>query len=252
MKNDITYPRPLLAGQHNFRDLGGIPVAGGRKLKSGLLFRSGDLHSITALDVEFLEAINLSMIIDFRSQREREVRPNREIKTVKEVCHLEIHDEPREKAARFVEMNNKEGLDQLLVEEYPRIIQHYRDQYRQFFTEIQTTLNIPLVFQCSAGKDRTGLAAVFLLTSLGASREDILADYYATNYYAQAHAYEIIGLINNNGHNGELMRPLLEVRPEYLAAGLKEIDLQSGSLQNFVLNELKADAGLLQAKFLES
>jgi protein-tyrosine phosphatase len=252
MNHENNYKPPILSGQHNFRSLGGIPAAGKKKIKEGMLFRSGDLHSITDADVVLLEQMNLSMIIDFRSQREREIRPNREINTIRKTCHYEIHDEPRERAAKYVEIRNEEGLNQLLVDEYPRIIKNYKGQYRRFFSDLESTSLLPLVFQCSAGKDRTGLAAIFLLTALGVPREDILSDYYATNHYALAHATEIIGIINKKGYNGELMRPLLEVRPEYLDAGIREIESHSGNLMDFVVKELKADVVRLRDKFLEN
>jgi protein-tyrosine phosphatase len=108
-----------------------------------------------------------------------------------------------------------------------------------------------LVFQCSAGKDRTGLATIFLLTALGVGKEEILNDYYHTNIFAQAHAREIIGILNSDGHNGELMRPMLEVRQEYLDAAFLAIHERYGDLENFVFRELKAEPGLLKERFLE-
>ncbi len=252
MNNNNVYKPPILEGQHNFRGLGGIPGAGGMKIREGILFRSGDLHSITDQDLKILEEMNISLNIDFRSKRERDFRPNRTIPTIREVRHLEIFDEPRDKAARYVEAGNAKELDQLLVDEYTRIIRTNKQEYRQFFTILQSPELMPLFFQCSAGKDRTGLAALFLLTALGVERELILDDYYATNHYARAHATEIIGLINKKGYKGELMLPLLEVRPEYLAAGIREIEVHSGSLEKFVVSELGADPSFLREKFLEN
>jgi protein-tyrosine phosphatase len=242
---------PVLSGQHNFRDLGGIPAIDGRLIRRGLLFRSGDLHSITDEDIITLTHLGLAMIIDFRSPREYEKRPNREIPDVKEIMHLPIYDAPRDLAAKYVEENNEEGLKQLLIYEYERIILHYTAEYHQFLYEVAHNPNVPLVFQCSAGKDRTGLATIFLLTALGVGKEEILNDYFHTNIFAQAHAREIIGILNSDGHNGELMRPMLEVRKEYLDAAFLAIHERYGNLENFVFRELKAEPGLLRERFLE-
>ncbi len=248
--NNDVYPLPILSGQHNFRDLGGIPSAFSGHILPGLLFRSGDLHSLTDEDVARLEKMGLSMIIDFRSDSERQKRPNRLIRTVKEILLLPIHDEPRALAADYVRENNADGLNGLLVLEYSRIIRNYVDEYRQFIHALSHSPNLPVVFQCSAGKDRTGLAALFLLTALGVEEDEILRDYYATNHYARAHATEIIGMLNDDGYNGEIMMPLLEVRPEYLEAGLSEISKSHQSLDNFVFRVLQADSLKLRQRFL--
>ncbi|HZX62142.1 MAG TPA: tyrosine-protein phosphatase [Bacteroidales bacterium] len=242
---------PVLTGQHNFRDLGGILTNDGKRISPGLLYRSGDLHSITDEDLKTLTQLGLAMIIDFRSPREIEKRPNREIPGVKEVKHLPIYDAPRDLAARYVEESNEEGLKQLLIGEYERIILHYTAEYRQFLHEVVHNPNVPLVFHCSAGKDRTGLATIFLLTALGVGKEEILEDYFRTNIFAQAHAHEIIGILNNDGHNGELMRPMLEVRQEYLDAAFLVIHKRYSNLENFVFDELAANPELLQERYLE-
>lgn len=242
---------PLLSGQNNFRDLGGIPTKDGRSIKSGLIYRSGDLHSITDEDVITLTHLGLVMIIDFRSSREFEERPNREIPGVREIKHLAIHDAPRDLAFKYVGESNEEGIKRLLVDEYSRIVLHYTYEYSQFLYEIAHTPNIPLVFHCTAGKDRTGLASIFLLTALGVGMEEIIKDYFLTNIFAKAHMHEIIGLINHNGQNGELMRPMLEVRQEYLDSAFSTIQEHFGALENYVFGELGADPELLKKRFLE-
>jgi protein-tyrosine phosphatase len=241
---------PLLAGQNNFRDLGGIPAKDGRIIKPGLLYRSGDLHSITDEDIGTLKRLEIAMIVDFRSAREYEHRPNREIPGIKEVKHLSIYDAPRELAAKYIDENNEPGLKRLLIDEYKRIVLNYTAEYRQFLFEAANNPNIPMVFQCSAGKDRTGLATIFLLTALGVSMEVILKDYFLTNTFARAHAHEIIGILNNNGHNGEIMRPMLEVRQEYLDSAFSTIQEHYGTLENYVFRELAAETGVLQRRFL--
>jgi protein-tyrosine phosphatase len=248
----LTQPfTPILSGQHNFRGLGGIPTKDGRRIRSGLLYRSGDLYSITDDDIKILKDLGLSLIIDFRSQREYEKRPNREIPGVREVIHFPIYDAPRELAVQYVGESNGEGIKQLLIDEYARIVLQYTKEYRRFLFEVANNVNVPLVYQCSAGKDRTGLATIFLLTALGVEMEEVLKDYFLTNIFAQAHVSKVIGILNNDGHNGELMRPMLEVRQEYLDAAFTAIDLQYGDMEKFVFRELGADKDLLRSRFLE-
>jgi protein-tyrosine phosphatase len=242
--------RPILVGQHNFRDLGGIKTKDNKTIKPGLLFRSGDLFSITDDDIAVMQKLRLKMIIDFRSEREFTKRPNREIPGIKEIKHLPIYDAPRELAAQYLDEGNANGIKHLLVDEYARIIVQYTDVYRQFLTILAQTPNVPLVFQCSAGKDRTGLATIFLLTALGVDPDVILKDYFLTNIYAQALAVEIIGKLNNDGYNGEIMRPMFEVRQEYIDSAILTINLHYGSLGNYVFEELHADKEVLRRRFL--
>jgi protein-tyrosine phosphatase len=249
-ENRLEYPAPLLEGQHNFRDLGGLRTNTGRRIRPELLFRSGDLHSLTDEDIRILEKLKISVVIDFRSPKEREIRPNRSISTVKEIILLPIHDAPRQLASEYVRTNNGSGLEMLLVKEYERIIQNYIPEYQKFLSILATHPDTPVLFQCSAGKDRTGLAAFFLLTAMGIREEDKLRDYYATNHYARAHADEIKEILRRDGHDGELMQPLLDVRPEYLASAFAQIERSYGDLQNFVLKILKADSGRLMSRYL--
>lgn len=242
---------PILSGQHNFRDLGGTSTIDGKSIRHGLLFRSGDLHSITDDDIKTLTHLGLAMIIDFRSPREYEEWPNREIPGLKEIIHLPIYDAPRDFSAKYVEENNEKGLRYLLIDEYKRIILHYPGEFRRFLKEVAHNPNVPLVFLCSAGKDRTGLATIFLLTALGVGKKEILNDYFRSNVFAQTHARKIIGILNSDGHNGELMRPMLEVRQEYIDAAFAAIQERYGNLGNFVFRELKAEPELLRERFLE-
>ena len=241
----------LLQSQPNFRDLGGIVTKDGRKLKSGLIFRSGDLHSLSDEDIRLLEKIGLATIIDFRSERERTWRPDKLISTVKNIYHITIPDAVRDLATEYMEQNNVEGLESLLISEYRRMVNIQHKRFAEFMNILATTDDLPLVFHCAAGKDRTGLAAIFLLTALGVRNSVILDDYYATNRYNEKYAEKMIGKIKEMGLKGDLMRPMLEVRPEYLEAALDEIDNEFEGIDNYIKNVLKADVNSLKNRFLE-
>ena len=100
---------PILEGQHNFRDLGGLPASEGLVTRSGLLYRSGDLNSITDNDVDVLERLGLAGIIDFRSVRERLNRPDRWIPSVREIKNIAINDSAREQALVYLNNNDADG-----------------------------------------------------------------------------------------------------------------------------------------------
>ena len=244
--------QPLLSFQQNFRDLGGIPAKDGRKVKPGLLFRSGDFYSLSPDDIGRLEEMRLATIIDFRAIREITGRPDKTIRTVKEIIEINIHDAAREQSQKFLSENNAPGLENLLIGDYTRMIRNHQPDFRKFLDIVANTVNLPLVFHCAAGKDRTGLAAVFLLSALGVDMEHIREDYMATNKFAAVFIEKIIKKVNDSGLNGAILRPLLEVRAAYLDAALEEILNYSVSLDAFVTDILKADKKKLQEKYLEN
>src|SRR5437588_10808562 len=84
---------------------------------------------------------------------------------------------------------------------------------------------VPLLYHCSAGKDRTGWLSAVLLSVLGVDRETILADYLATNEYSRATNRAILDAMRARGRQAypELMMPLFEARREYLAAACAEV-----------------------------
>jgi protein-tyrosine phosphatase len=242
---------PILEGQHNFRDLGGLPAGNGFVTRHGLIYRSGDFSSLTDKDIAVLENIGLTRIIDFRSERERMKRPNRLIPSVRETIHLSINDSSREKAMEYFARNDAASLENVLINDYRRIIQENQEEYRQFLSELAFSPHLPVVFHCAAGKDRTGLAAVFLLTALGVDFDSVFDDYVASVIHNAALTAKLINKINARGHNGETIRPLLEVKKEYLDAALDEIRENNGDLHGFVVNNLQADVARLQERFLE-
>jgi len=240
----------ILASQPNFRDLGGIDTVDGRKVKPGLLFRSGDFFSLTPEEIRNLEEMEISTIIDFRAHREIAARPDKPVGTVKKIIHIDIHDAARDRAEKFLEENNAVGLETVLVHDYVRMVNNHQHDFRRFLEILTNTSHLPLVYHCAAGKDRTGLATVFLLSALGVQIQHIWDDYMATNLYAESSTQKIIRKVTESGLNGEILRPLLEVRKEYLEAALNEIEYKYNNLKYFVIEVLKADCEKLQERYL--
>jgi protein-tyrosine phosphatase len=242
---------PILLSQLNFRDLGGISATGGRKIRPGLLFRSGDLHSLSDDDVAKLEALGLATIVDLRASREIEKHPDRNIATVRSHIHLGIHDTAREVAEMYLAANDAAALEQVLVNDYRRMVTDHIMEFRKFLELLATTGDLPLVYHCAAGKDRTGLATVFLLTALGADYGVILEDYLATNEYNRLYIEKFLRKITETGLNGAILRPMLEVRESYLQSAINEIDRRFGGLNEYVEKYLRADIGELRVRFLQ-
>jgi protein-tyrosine phosphatase len=240
----------ILKSQLNFRDLGGIPTSDGRVVKPGMLFRSGDLASLSDEDIRFLESINLAAIIDLRAQREVDHRPDKKIGTLVDYIHLGIFDAARDEVETLLQKEDAAGLANVLVNDYRRMVNMHHAEFRTFLHTLSVTQSLPVVFHCAAGKDRTGLAATFLLTALGVDLETIRKDYLVTNHYILPYINRIVEKVHARGQNGTLLKPLLEVRNDYLDAALEEIDQRYGGLHRFVTETLRADVPVLQERFL--
>lgn len=188
--------------------------------------------------------------MDFRSDREILKRPDVPIAGLKNYLHFPIEDAAREKAMQLFNDRNAAGLKDLLVEDYRRMVTDHADAFRNFFSAVAQQDNLPLVFHCAAGKDRTGLAAWFLLAALDVPEEIIREEYLATNVFSKSFADKIVKKTSENGFNGEIIRPLLEVRDEYIDAALEVLENEFGGMKNFLEMELQTDMIGLQEVFL--
>ncbi|MFH1160832.1 MAG: tyrosine-protein phosphatase [bacterium] len=244
------FPVILLTNAPNFRDLGGIRTEDGRRIKHRLLYRSGDLARLSPADIKTMEAIEIRMIIDFRSDREVIKYPTPAIGTVAENKRIPIADSAREEAEIMMAEQNALGLATLLVRDYRRMINDHADNYREFFRVLTTTDQLPLVYHCAAGKDRTGLATYLLLRALGVNDKEARHDYMLSNLHLKDLAEKVIRKVTEKGNNGEILRPMMEVRCEYLDAALKHIDAKFGNLNHFLGHILKADRTSLKKRYL--
>jgi len=249
--NDSPNGSPFLEKQPNFRSLEGIPAAGGRKFKKNMVYRSGGLGWLDEADLRKLEQIGLALVIDFRSDRELADHPSKPIPGLKKTLRIVIADEARDRAMNFLENNDAEGLEKVLITDYSRMIRKDSERFADFFRILEQTTDFPLVFHCAAGKDRTGIASVLLLSALGADLETVKKDYFMSNERLKSYAERFIRQINEEGKNGEIIRPMMEVRPEYLQSALDEIDRSFGGMSRYLFEVLKVDSELLKAKYLE-
>ena len=181
-----SYERALpLEGGQNFRDLGGYPTEDHRHVRWGLLFRSGSLHGLTPADFAYLKTLGLRTEVDFRSTQERAAEPS--VWPAGEAPRILADDYDFAILGRH--MTNLQDMtpDELqakMVEMYPLILDQFNGQYRRLFEQLLAG-NAPLAFHCSAGRDRTGIAAALVLTALGVPRETVIQDYLLTNRYFQ-------------------------------------------------------------------
>jgi len=234
-----------LDGGHNFRDLGGYRTAGGRLTKWRKLFRSGSTSSLSAAGYERLSTLELKAICDFRSTSERERNPNelprlgvltywaRDYNQSLGNLHALLssqHTTPQEARETMLEIYR--GLP---VEQAPA--------YRQLFRLLAED-EVPLVFNCSGGKDRTGLAAALILSALGASDDVVLEDYLLSNTALGAgqpdKGYAALKI------SAEVARVIGGTSADFLDAAFGAIRAMSGSVSGYLREELGVTPDMLE------
>lgn len=248
-----------LNGVANARDLGGLPLPGGREIRKGCLIRTGRLSDMTEQDFHILEEkYKVTEIIDLRNEQEIKEHPDPRLSHAvfhhlpllpcetdgisREDCgeNLENH------ALRLANRYRGGAAERLLRRMYPDMIQNTFciKQLHNFFQLLLTHETGALLFHCTSGKDRTGLCSALILRILGASWETVLSDYLFTNYQVQTYRDELCGRLRLLGAEEEAVRQIYileSVRAEYLESCMAAIEKLYGSFELFVSGPLGID-----------
>ncbi|GGG21181.1 protein-tyrosine-phosphatase [Caldovatus sediminis] len=175
--------RIALEGCTNLRDLGGYRAADGRRVRFGRVFRSASLARLTEGDLDILCTLGIRTICDLRGREESAAAPSRLPPRDPPALHaLSIEPTVGASLADMLARGQATGEDVLglLRRAYEAYATEHLHRYRAMFALLEDAARVPLLFHCSAGKDRTGFGAALVLTALGVPRETVIADYLAT------------------------------------------------------------------------
>ena len=242
------------AGGTNFRELGGYEADEGKHVKWGQIWRGIPTCKLTGeADRAKLDALGLRLILDLRSVEEAKKEPDYvpDGARLVQICGLCAEDGHEIAFAPG-------DIDRLMASapegyDVPRVLYRRMLTGNKAFKELFRALEAgetPILFHCSAGKDRTGVAAMLILLALGASDETICADYAQTNVCRRAeieavmqeHADEIAADPSCRNHYYRMAG----VSPEAAPFVLGTIRSQFGSAENY----LEAEYGLTPARLM--
>ncbi len=248
-------------GIHNLRDYGGYAAADGARVKSGLLFRSGQHMEASDADLALIDSLDIRTIIDLRGTSERMSFPCRRHADFD--AHVIAFDgetsnsPPHEGGGGAIEMTAEKARNRMLAV-YTRMPVNPAmiDMFSRYFNALDSRDGGSLV-HCFAGKDRTGIAASLLLHVLGVHRDDAVAEFLRTNDAPTREILERQSLPRMEAHYGaiepEALRNLMGVLPEYIATYFAEIERDHGSIDAYLAQTLGVDEARkarLRARFL--
>jgi protein-tyrosine phosphatase len=236
----MTVPTPAAAqvpSVMNLRDMGGIATASGQRIAPGRLWRSSHFAELAPSDAPAIEALGLRCVIDLRGALERERAPSRLAQPALRELHLPI--EPRAMGAlrdlRAAGAVDEQALAAIMREVYRRFVRQHASVFANFLRLLgDDTTPLPLVFHCTAGKDRTGWAAALTLLALGVPREAVIADFMQSN-----------GRWRMQGEAADWAL-LASVRADYLACAFEEIERGWGSTDAYLSSALGQDEAARQ------
>lgn len=243
-----------LQGSSNFRDLGGYPAAGGKRVKWGHIYRSADISKLTDSDLQALQSRHVALVCDLRGPQEVAQAPDRLPPGARRV-ELPAGSEKIDPRALLSGGQNV-NRDSLMRAVYTNL-SFFPAKYKPMFDEL---LALPtdeaMLFHCTAGKDRTGIGAALVLSALGVPRQTILQDYAATDIYWQAGREQSLQRMSQAGLSAEAInayRPLMAANPAYLAGTFAAIDQQYGSVDKYLAQAMDLTPkklAALRAKYL--
>ncbi len=170
-----------LQGGINFRDLGGYQNRQGRSVVWRRLFRSGHLALLTDEDLVQLEQFGVTEVHDFRRREEQERNPSKPI-SARFVADYQMYVGSLSLFWQYLNSGELTAATahELVVSSYRDCIDDVIPAYRKLFRHLLANRDHASLFHCSAGKDRTGMAAALILSALDVPRQIIIEDYLLT------------------------------------------------------------------------
>ena len=234
---DQPYVVPLKGGS-NFRDLGGYRTADGRTVRQRTVFRSAHLGGLTDEDRSALGQLGVRTIVDLRGVNEAAETPHLIDGVDCRVVGAHIEPQLGDKIRNAVADGS--ATPHLMMQ---FLTDHYRDYprrcapgFRTLFTTLTDGTRRPLVFHCTAGKDRTGFASALLLSLLGVPWDTVMDDYLRTNELWTGHIGRYTEL------DIDTRAAIVEARTPYLEAAFDVVRQDFGGPEVFAEKALGLDA----------
>lgn len=221
-----------IEGMSNVRDLGGLPTRDGKKVKAGVVVRSDNPKGMTEQGhIDLMTVVGPRTMIDLRI----EVEVEHDGYTIKDES-VTVVNFPMLPLSGVTPEQIEAGAFDNLIDDYMGQIEINADSVLSALRIIASSDQHPILYHCTAGKDRTGIVSAMLLDILGVEHETIAADYHLTT----ENMLPIIERIRNAPvykENGLAYAPawIFSSDPETMLAFLERMTAKYGSAESWAL-----------------
>lgn len=245
-------------GIPNVRDLGGIALSNGRRVKRGLVFRGSALNGATPADMRKLSSVHgVKTVIDLRCGWELEAKPNATHPEIRSM-HIPYFDQEIVGVdyTQAAQGTKKVGNDFACDPDHfyramanPLTVGQMRKALHTVFDEAR--VGTPVYFHCSGGKDRAGILTVLMLSILGAHEDEIMNDYLFTNVSRDKEYDKLLQrflkFTDGDVEHADRLVKDHRARPENIWAFKEAVDSEYGSFEAFIERELGFDEAAREA-----
>lgn len=228
-----------MEGAYNFRDAGGYRTADGKEVILGKVFRSDAIDKLSEKDLKIFKDKKITTVVDFRGVEEaKKAQDKLPQNTNYLLCPAGSNNLPTaQDMAKLLKDKN------FLLDMYGEGgLPYFGERYRSLFVKLLTLQpNEALLFHCTGGRDRTGMASALFLKILGVPQEVIESDYVASNFYLAKNPtmrQMYSGLSTMAGMSENEIKQQMELRPELIRNFFGAINKKYGSIENFFQVEM--------------
>ena len=230
----------LINSVSNFRD-----VAIGSKMKKKILFRCAKLSTLTDGDIKKLEELNPHAIIDFRDPKEIQKAPDNLSKSLLEKSislPISASTLNRMVIQKNIDGDNELTYEKVMEESYKKYINNHKHVWKEFIKILLDSNNHPVIFHCSAGKDRTGIASFLIQKLLDNSMDSIFENYLMSNKLLTSIAATAEQTTSSKKDDNQVSQIMLntlgKVKKTYLLSAIDEIQNKFISVEKYIIEEL--------------
>lgn len=231
---------------NNFRSIGNIRNVDGRALKEGKLYRSANLFKLKRKSFKEIDRLEIGEIIDLRNSKEIAKKPDHLPPGImyKNYSAFEDEGDQLDQAKKLVLKGKVNGSDaeKRMLDFYKDYVTENPEIIKKIIAKILES-NKPVLYHCTAGKDRTGIITALILTILKFDKETIYNDYLLSNNYRK----KLINKRLNLAENLHFLYPKMDIKvleklswveTAYLDASFNQINKEYGSTEKYIQDVL--------------